>query len=159
MNRRSLFDTAFCAALLTITLLAVATPSIAQNAPPRSGADGRETPQLPEWDRLSQAQRDALLAMVREQWNSNPQQRARLMRQAEHWRQLTPEQRKRAQQGRHLWQQMSPEERKRARAAFEHSKHLSPEERAALRDKLRAMTPEQRREWLRKYRQAPDSQR
>jgi Protein of unknown function (DUF3106) len=58
-----------------------------------------------------------------------------------------------ARHGQHRWEQMSPEQRKQARAAFERGRGLPPAERAALREKLKAMTPEQRREWLRTHRQ------
>ena len=39
-----------------------------------------------------------------------------------------------------------------ARAAFEHGRGLPPAERAELRERLKAMTPEERREWLRTHR-------
>jgi hypothetical protein len=47
---------------------------------------------------------------------------------------------------------MSPEQRKRARADYAQTRDLPPEERAALREKLKAMSPEERREWLRTHR-------
>jgi hypothetical protein len=65
---------------------------------------------------------------------------------------MTPEQRRSARDGKRRWEQMSPEQRKQARAAFERGRDLPPAERAALREKLKAMTPEQRREWLRAHR-------
>jgi hypothetical protein len=51
---------------------------------------------------------------------------------------------------------MTPEQRQRARAAYEQARGMTPEQRAALREKLRTMPPEQRREWLRRHRAGQD---
>ena len=37
------------------------------------------TTQSPEWDQLSQAQRDAIIAPLRERWNANPGERAKMV--------------------------------------------------------------------------------
>lgn len=100
---------------------------------------------LPEWDALSAEQREAMIQVLRERWNQQPQHRAQMLQHAERWRQMTPEQRERAHRGAKRWQQMPPEQRERARARFDTGDgRLSPEERAAVRERLRAMTPEQR---------------
>lgn len=143
-------------ALLYAALLAcggVASIGMASaQAPPPAARTTQNAPQPPEWDRLSPAQREAIIAVMRERWDSNPRERARMLQHAEHWQRMTPEQRRNAQSGRRLWEQMSPEERKQARAIFEQGRKLPPAERAELREKLKAMTPDERREWLRTHR-------
>jgi hypothetical protein len=138
--------------LLFAALLACAGSAAAQT-PPQTARTSQNLPQPPEWDRLSPAQREAIVAVMRERWDSNPHERARMLQHAERWRQMSPEQRRNAQSGQRRWQQMSPEQRREARAAFEQGRGLPPAERAALREKLKAMTPDERREWLRTHRQ------
>lgn len=155
-----------CLAALRTTLLAVAAvasvglafagSASAQTAPETKPSQA--IPQPPEWERLSPAQRDALIMVMRERWNAQPEQRTRMLQHAERWQQMTPEQRKRAQKGQRRWEQMSPEQRKQARAKFDLGQDLPPEQRAALREQLKAMTPDQRREWLRKHRR-PQAQK
>ena len=149
-----------CLNVLYTTLLAVAGMASASvilvgSASAQTPPDARPPqaiPQPPEWERLSPAQRDALIAVMRERWNTEPQQRTRMLQHAERWKQMTPEQRKRAHKGQRRWDQMSPEQRQHARAKFELGRDLPPEQRAALREQLKAMTPEQRREWMRTHR-------
>ena len=69
--------------------------------------------QLPEWDQLSPAQRETLIAPVRDRWNnSSPERRQRSYEHARSWQQMTPEQR---QQMRQRMQQMTPEQRRQMR--------------------------------------------
>ena len=150
---------------LLLCLATLAFAGIAQAAPPardaraQPSADGRaDAPAMPEWDRLTPAQRETLIAVLRDRWNEHPQQRARMLQHAEQWRTMTPDQRRDAQRGRKRFQQMPQEERKRVRQLFEQTQRMSPEDRAALRAKLKAMTPEQRREWFRQQRMAPRSE-
>ncbi len=110
------------------------------------------TQSMPAWEQLTPAQREALIATVRDRWNQNPQQRARMMGHAQRWQQMSPEQRQRAAKGKRRWDSMTPEQRAKARAKFEQGQQLSPTDRAALREKLKAMTPEQRREWIKQNR-------
>ena len=156
---------------LLLCLATLAFAGVAQAAQPardaraQPSADGRmngrmngraNAPAMPDWDHLTPAQRDTLVSVLRNRWNEHPQQRARMLQHAEQWRTMTPDQRREAQRGMKRFQQMPPEERKRARQLFEQSQQMAPEERAALREKLKAMTPEQRREWFRQQRaQAP----
>jgi hypothetical protein len=140
---------------LLCAMLACAGIATAQNPPPpppHGGAPARNAPSLPEWDKLTPAQREAMIAVLRERWNDNPGGRARMLQHAQRWRQMSPQQRRDAQHGQRRWEQMSPEQRKRARSAYEQSRDLSPEARAALREKLKRMSPEERREWLRTHR-------
>jgi Protein of unknown function (DUF3106) len=140
----------FAAMLLALALCVPVGSALAQQGPPPP-RDANAAP-LPAWEQLTPAQREALIATLRDRWNQNPQQRARIMNHAQRWRQMTPEQRQRAAQGKRRWDAMTPQQRATARAAFEQGKSLSPEQRAALREKLKAMTPEQRREWLKQHR-------
>lgn len=151
MNR-----TAFIARLLCVALAfgavanAFAAPPPDAPSPPRAQAD---KPPPPAWDQLTPTQREMMIAVLRDRWNDNPQERARMLKHAKRWKAMTAEQRRDTRQGMHRWAGMKPEERQRMRAMYERTRELSPQERAALREKLKAMTPEQRREWLRKQRQ------
>ena len=144
------FSRLMCAALLACA--GVASIGMASAQPPPPTRQAQNAPQPPEWERLSPAQREAIIAVVRERWNNNPPERARMLEHAERWQRMTPEQRRNAEDGKRRWEQMTPEQRKEARAAFEHGRDLPPAERAELRGKLKAMTPEERREWLRTHR-------
>ncbi len=140
------------AALIVASALSLASVSaFAQQVAPPTPSDAARS--LPTWEQLTPAERETLIDTVRDRWNQNPQQRARMMNYAQRWKQMTPEQRQRAQAGKHRWDKMTPQQRAQARSAFEQgNKTLPPEQRAALREKLKAMSPEQRREWLKQHR-------
>lgn len=133
----NLRTTAAC--LLLPIALAAAWPAAA--APP-------EAP-LPAWEQLTEAQREALVAPLRQRWDDHPQDRARMLARAERWRQMDPAERERARRGAERWRQMEPAEREAMRALYSHLRRLPEDERAALRERWRAMTPEQRRAWVR----------
>lgn len=103
---------------------------------------------LPAWDQLTPAQRDLLVAPLRERWNANPAERTRLLEHANRWRSMSPDQRKRAHRGMHRWERMDPEHRREMRALYGRMRQLSPEQRKALRAQWHGMTPEQRRNWV-----------
>ena len=126
-------------ASLLLALLC-ATPAFAQVTTPAA------TP--PAWEQLSTAERDLLTAPVRERWNGNPDERARMLDHARRWQAMTPEQRQRAHHGMKRWSHMDPEKRAEARALFGKMRHMSPEQRKALREQWHAMTPEQRKAWI-----------
>ena len=113
-----------------------------------AGTPAAATPSLPAWEQLSPAQREMLLAPLRERWNANPAERARMLEHARRWHAMTPEQRKRAHRGMHRWQGMDPQHRREMRALFGKMRRLSPEQRAALRARWHAMTPAERRAWV-----------
>jgi hypothetical protein len=150
MNHSHRVLSLICAAIFTFAGLASA------QTPASAAPSTQNAPQAPEWERLTSAQRDAVMAVVRERWNANPQQRAKMLAHAERWQRMTPEQRQRAKAGQHRWQQMSPEQRQQARAKFDQGHDqghdLPPEQRAVLRERLKAMPQEQRREWIRTHR-------
>lgn len=140
--------------LALLALGATALPASAQR-PGRPAAEAAGQP-LPEWDQLSPAQREAMIAVLRDRWNANPRSRAEMLRHAERWTELTPEQRRGARHGRDRLEQMTPEERAKARAAYERMRAMPAEERRVLREKLRQMTPEQRAEWFRREAERKD---
>ncbi len=126
---------------LLLGMLLLAGQALAQSQPAAP---------LPDWDKLTPQQREALIAPVRERWNGEPEERARMLDRAQRWKSMTPEQRGRARKGMHRFEQMNPQQREEARALFEQMKQLSPEQRKELRENWRRMTPEQRRAWVEK---------
>jgi len=103
---------------------------------------------MPAWEQLTPAQRELLVAPIRERWNSSPDERARMYLHAQRWQQMTPEQRSRAHHGMHRWEHMDPQKREEMRALFQKMRAMTPEQRRALRDQWHAMTPEQRKAWV-----------
>lgn len=130
-------------AMTRIRSLAVLLALLAPALPATAG-----DPPLPEWERLTEAQRALLVAPVRERWNAEPEARARMLRHAQRWQQLTPEQRRHAHRGMKRWSHLTPEQRERARAIFSRIRDLPEAERRQWREQWRQMTPEQRRAWL-----------
>lgn len=103
---------------------------------------------LPAWKQLSAAQREQLIAPVRERWNAEPERRARMLEHAQRWQQMTPDQRRQARHGMQRWEHLNPEQRNQMRALFERMRALDPEQRRALKQRWRQMTPEQQRAWV-----------
>lgn len=132
-------------AFLLLGLMA-ATQAFAQ--PPAN------TAALPEWDKLTPAQRETLLAPMRDRWNSEPDARAHMFERAQRWQRMTPEQRKQARRGIKRFERMSPDQREHARVLYRHMSGLPDEQRKQLQEQWRQMTPEQRRIWIQKN--APD---
>ncbi|KRG83108.1 hypothetical protein ABB34_12970 [Stenotrophomonas daejeonensis] len=129
MNTRPFF-------LLLPLLLACAAPVAAQQA-------------LPEWDQLTPAQRETLIAPVRERWNDAPPERRRHMYEhARSWQQMTPEQHEQARRGMRRFESMSPQQQREARALFGKMRGMDKAQREQLREQWRKMTPEQRRQWV-----------
>lgn len=116
--------------------LVIAAPVFAASAP------------LPSWEQLSAAQREQLIAPIRERWNAEPERRQQLLERARRWQQMTPDQRRRAHRGMKRWEHLSAEQRTQARALFVRMRSLDPEARVAFKAKWRAMTPEQQAAWL-----------
>ena len=134
MLRRLLFCIALCS-----------TPAFAQS---QAGQP------LPAWEQLSDAERELLVAPIRERWNANPDQRARLMHHAERWRSMTPEQRRHARHGMKRWAHLDPEERARARVLFGEMRRMNPGQRKALRARWKEMTSAERDAWVEAHRKA-----
>ena len=129
---------------LAIALLIGGTPALAQRKP----AHTPPAPTPPAWEQLSDAERELLIAPIRERWNAEPAARTRMLDHAKRWRTMTPEQRRAAHDGMRRWSHMNPEQKEQARALFERMRGMDPDERRALREQWRAMTPEQRKAWL-----------
>jgi hypothetical protein len=138
--------------VLTLSLLCSA-PAFAQNAPTAPTKHATSTParSYPAWEQLSVAEREMLVAPVRERWNSNPEARARMMEHAQRWQTMTPEQRQRAHRGMKRWGHMSPEQREQTRALFGEMRKLTPEQRQELRAKWKTMTPAEREAWIKAH--------
>lgn len=130
-------------------LALVVSHALAQTAPAPASP-------MPDWDRLTPQQREMLIAPVRERWNSAPEQRPRMLEHARRWQQMTPEQRKRAHEGHRRFEHMSDQQREQARVLFGRMRELPPEQRRQLREQWKAMTPEQRRVWVEKNRDAAE---
>lgn len=128
-------------ALVMLGLL-TAAPAFAANPPAAP---------LPAWEQLSPAQREQLIAPVRQRWNAEPAQRQHMLERARRWQQMTPEQRKHARHGMHRWERLDPAQREQMRALFENMRGLPPEQRAALKQRWKQMTPEQRRAWVQEH--------
>lgn len=126
---------------LCLLLLPLAGPAPAQDA----------APALPAWEQLTPAQRETLIAPIRERWNDEPAARAHMLRRAERWRDMSPEERQRARRGMKRWEDMSPERRHETRALFEHMRLLPEAEQQALRERWRTMTPAERERWIREH--------
>ena len=139
------------AAALLLALAAAALPAAAQS--PRDAA----VP--PAWEQLSDAQREALVAPLRQRWNDNPGKRARMLEHAERWQRMGPEQRERARRGAERWRQMDPEKREALRALYAHMRTLPEAEREALRKSWETMTPAQRRAWVDAHPAPPEAPR
>lgn|SRR5690606_38982430 len=133
------------ALLLAGTAALAATPVFARD---KDAGTEPAAPALPAWDELEPAQRELLVAPLRERWNARPEARARMLSHAQRWKEMTPEQRQRARHGMHRWEKMDPEHRQRMRALFEKMRGMDREERAALRRQWREMSPEQRKAWV-----------
>ena len=106
---------------------------------------------LPAWDQLTPAQRELLIAPVRDRWNREPEKRARFMEYAERWKSMPPPQRERARHGMQRWEGMTPEQREQARAQFHAVRGLDKDARHDFMEKWRQMTPQQRAEWVKAH--------
>ena len=134
--------------LLFALILLPAAPLLAQTTAP-AGAPGASAA-LPNWEQLSPAQREALLAPLRDRWNGpDAGQRQRMLSHGQRWQSMSPEERDKARRGLRRFEHMSPEQREQARALFGQMRTLSPAQRDALRERWADMTPEQRKAWVR----------
>lgn len=107
--------------------------------------------QYPEWDQLSPAQRDALIAPLRERWNSNPGERTRMVERAQRWKTMPHDQRDRARHGMQRWEHMSPEQRTEARGLFHAMRGMDKEQRKVFLADWRKKTAQQKAEWLKAH--------
>lgn len=136
--------------VLLLCLALCIAPALAQTGEKQPD----ENQPLPAWEQLSAADREALVAPIRERWNANPDQRARLMRHAQRWQSMTPEQRRHVRHGMKRWSHLDPEERARARVLYGEMRGMTPEQRKALRARWKAMTPAERDAWVEAHHKA-----
>lgn len=127
---------------ITLALALLALPVFAQQKPAAPSAP-------PAWEQLSTADREALIAPLRDRWNNAaPEKRERMLEHARQWRTMTPDERKAAREGMQHWSHMDPEKRDELRALFERTRNMDPEQKRALRQQWKTMTPEQRKAWI-----------
>ena len=112
----------------------------------------------PAWEQLSPAQRETLIAPLRDRYdNAPPPQRQKMLQHGQRWQAMSPGQRDQARKGMRRFEGMSPEQRGQARALFGAMRGLPPAQREALRERWRGMTAEQRRQWVRENPPSPGS--
>jgi hypothetical protein len=129
----------FCACLLSIV-------SVCANAQPPAPVP--EGVSVPSWSQLD-AQRQTDLQPFADRWDRMPaSRRVQILERYERWQRLPPEQREALRDGLANYQRMSPEQRQKIRDSMHVIRTLPPDQRHALRQRWRAMTPEQRKAWL-----------
>lgn len=157
--------------LVAACLLGAPCGALAQTAIPMQAAPAdNEAPRQPvAWSSLSPAQQ-RMLAPLQEQWGQlKPGRQQHLAQNAERWATLppahqqqirerlarwaamTPEQRRQLRENARAFHDLTPEERARVSAAFRKFQSLSPAERRALRERWRAMPPQQRMNWAARH--------
>ena len=132
----------FAPLLLLASLALAPTTALAQEAK----ADA-----MPAWDQLTPAQRELLIAPVRDRWNREPVKRERFMEYAKRWTAMPQPQRERARHGMQRWEGMTPEQREQARALFHAVRGLDKDARGEFMEKWRQMTPQQRTDWVKTH--------
>ena len=144
--------------ILALALLAL--PAFAQQKPaPATAPPASTQPAPPAWEQLSNADRETLIAPLRDRWNSaDADKRQHMLAHAREWRTMTPEQRRAAHDGMKRWSNLSPEQRDHARALFQQMRTMDPDQRRALREQWRSMTPEERKAWIDAHPVPPNAQ-
>jgi hypothetical protein len=104
----------------------------------------------PVWGQLTPRQQADLAWLERDWDRMPPERRARILHRWQRWQRLPPDEQRALREGRRNFREMSPRQRERMRESFRALRRLPPEEQQRLRALWRGMTPEQRREWLRR---------
>ena len=131
---------------------AAAGASAHANDPERYGHDRvPEGVAVPSWSGLTPGQQEKL-APLRERWDQMPASRRvhaleRMERRAR-WDALTPGQRDRLRHGARNFRDLPPGLREKMRASMQAVHTLPEAQRRQLKERWRAMDPEQRRKWL-----------
>lgn len=106
---------------------------------------------VPSWSELSGAQQEKL-APLRERWDQMPaSRRALALERAERrarWDALPPGERERLRDGARNFRDLPPELREKMRESMLVVRQLPEAQRRELKQRWRAMDPEQRRQWL-----------
>jgi hypothetical protein len=135
-----------------VLAFAAAGASAHSDEPARHGHDRvPEGVAVPSWSELTPAQQEKL-APLSERWDQMPASRRvhaleRIERRAR-WDALTPEQRDRLREGARNFRDLPPELREKMRTSMQAVRQLPEPERRELKERWRAMDPEQRRRWL-----------
>lgn len=138
---------------MALLLALGATGACAHSDPSHPGQDHRvpEGVSVPTWAELSPQQQERF-EPLRERWDEMPaSRRVRALERAERharWEALTPEQRERLRHGARNFRDLPPELRQKMRASMQRVHQLPEVERRELKQRWRAMDPEQRRKWL-----------
>ena len=131
-------------AFLLALLLCLAVPTVqARPAVPGLAA-------APTWGQLTPKQQTDLAWLERDWDRMPPERRARIIRRWERWQGLSPDEQQRLREGRRNFRELSPQQREAMRESFRALRALPPAEQQRLRALWRNMTPQQRREWLRR---------
>lgn len=158
----------FATLLIAACLLGAPCTALAQAAIPMQGAStANDAPRQPiGWSSLSPAQQ-RMLAPLQDQWNQMkpghqqhlaqnaarwaalpPDRQQQIRERLTRWAAMTPEQRHQLRENARAFHNLTPEERARVSAAFRKFQSLPPAERRALRERWRAMPPQQRMRWV-----------
>jgi hypothetical protein len=132
-------------AWLLALLLACAAP-LAQARPVQPGPVAA----APVWGQLSPRQQADLAWLERDWDRMPPERRAKILRRWERWQDLSPDEQRRLREGRRNFRELTPEQREAMRESFRALRALPPQEQKRLRGLWHGMTPQQRREWLRR---------
>ena len=136
---------------LPLALFLACLPPCAQaGAPPVASAAQVLPIAAPRWGELTPKQQADLAWLERDWDHMPPRRRAHILHRWERWQQLPPERQRALREGRHNFREMSERQRQQMRASFRALRQLPPEEQQRLRALWRGMTPERRREWLRR---------
>lgn len=143
-------------AVLTLVLLLAAPCAVMAQSPSTAQATTTSPAALPAWDQLTPAQRELLIAPMRERWNASPESRTRMYGHAREWSTMTPDERQRAHHGMRRWEHMDPKKRDEMRALFSKMRDMTPEQRSALRNQWHDMSDAQRQDWVKANTPAQD---
>ena len=136
---------------MTRRIAALLLATAALTAPALALAQDAKPDALPAWDQLTPAQRELLIAPVRDRWNREPERRPQFLEFAKRWQSMPPPQRDRARNGMQRWEGMTPEQREQARALFHAVRDMDKDARRAFMDKWRQMSPQQQADWVRAH--------
>lgn len=152
--------------LALATLLAASAPAFAQ----QSAQSAQSSSPPGNWEQLDAAQRELLLAPVRDRWNlADAAQRQRMLDYAQRWRDMPAAERARARVGVKRFHRLSPEQQAQMRVLFAKTRDMQPQERReafalfhamrgmnaqqreALRERWSRMTTDERAAWMREH--------
>ncbi len=136
--------------LCVVLAIAAATPAFAQSSAPTQAPATASQP-LPDWDRLTPAQRELLIAPTRDRWNREPDRRRQFLNFAQRWQSMPPDDRANARRGMQRWETMTPQQREQSRAVFNAMRGMDRDARRAFMDNWRQMTPPQRADWAKAH--------